>query len=112
MKEVSQSMMKILELYKLSDDGLKKAPKGKIHETNKINKQILLDRYKGADEKLAARAARNKQRINEEIAILSRDKELKNPTFFFVFRFRSFMQLTTIFEYQIKLLELQSKVEK
>lgn len=104
-------MKEILEIYQKSDDGLKKAPKGKIHQTQKINKQILLDRYKGADEKLAGKVARNKQRINEEVEALLKHKELKDPGFFFVFRFKSFLQLTTIFEYQMKLLELQSKVE-
>jgi hypothetical protein len=112
MEEISQSMIKALEMYKLSDDGLEKAPKGKIRQTQKLNKKILLERYNGADEKLAGKVAWNKQRINEQIDELSRDRELKEPTYFFLFRFNCFLQLTTIFEYQMKLLELQSKVEK
>lgn len=112
MKKIIESMRKILELYKQVDDGLEKAPKGKIHQTQKLNKQRLLERFEGADEKLAGKAARNKQRINEMIVELSRERDIRDPSFFYVVRFNSFLQLTTIFEYQMKLLELQSKVEK
>ncbi|BDS12711.1 hypothetical protein [Aureispira anguillae] len=109
---LSENIKRILELYKLEDDGLLTAPKGKIRETQKLNKQKLLERYKGGDEKLAGRAARNKHEIDVLIADLSRERELKNLNFFYMISFDSLLRLKSIYQYQIELLELQSRVEK
>lgn len=112
MTEFSQDMKNLLELFKSVDYGLEVAPKGKVYETQRLNKQRLLERYKGANEKLAGKIARNQTKIHDLIAELSRERDLNNPDFFYMLTFHSFLQLTTIFKYQLKLLELQSKIQK
>jgi hypothetical protein len=111
MKKVNH-ISTLLEKYRLENNLRVHPKKSYLQIVKKDKKTALLAKYKGCNEQLAEKAIKTKERINSLKESLSKQLGQHSQSFYDMARQQSLLDLRRLYYYQIKLLELQSKVKK
>jgi len=102
----------LIEKYRLEDNLRVHPKKDYLQIVKKDKKTALLAKYKGCNELLVEKAIKTKERINSLKESLSKQLGQHSQSFYDMAKQQSLLDLRRLYYYQIKLLELQSKVKK